>query len=101
MQSFYGDIGVRDVHSFYNNIPLNQLDNTHVRGSVPIDSIAIRSGLMSHVEGIKLLERNEVVMSDHRAYLLDVNAEEYFESELSFFNQIDKTLLNPLRKVIE
>ena len=86
------------MHSFYNNIPLNQLDNAHVRGSVPIDSIAISSRLMSHVERIKLLERNEVVTSDHRAYLLDVNVEEYFELELSFFNQINKRLLNPSRK---
>ena len=77
------EIGVKDAHSYFNDIPIDQMDKTYVRGSTHVDSIAISCGLMNHVEGIELIGQNKIVISDHRAYILDINFEDYFETNLS------------------
>ena len=41
IQTFFREIGVQDSHSIYNNIQLDQLDMTYIRGSTPIDTIAM------------------------------------------------------------
>ena len=78
MQQFYREIGVVDAHSYSNNILLEQLDKTFIRVLLPIDSIVILSRDMNYVEGVKLLDYNEFVMSDHHCYLLDMSIEDYF-----------------------
>jgi len=83
IQTFFRDIGVKDAHSIHNNVSITQLDKTHIRGSSPIDSIALSSRIMDYVEGVQLMNQNDFVMSDHRSYLLDLNVEEYFEDHLS------------------
>ena len=83
IQAFFREIGVQDVHSMYNNIPLQQLDITYIHSSAPIDSIAVSSGLLDFVEGIQLLDHNEIIMLDHRSYLMDINIESYFNNQFS------------------
>ena len=83
IQVFFREIGVLDVHSHYNNIPLGQMDTTYIQGKTPIDSIALSCGAISYVEGVKLMEYNEFVMTDHRGYLLDINFEDYFNNQFS------------------
>ena len=43
-----------------------------------IDLIAVSEGLIEFVEGSKLIHHNEIIFSDHRAYIIDINIEEYF-----------------------
>jgi len=50
---------------------------------------------MDYIKGFKLLGYNEIVESDHRAYMINVMIEEYFEEELSIWNNINKVMLNP------
>ena len=45
-----------------------------------------------------MLSFEEIVFSDHRSYVIDVNLEEYFEDTFSSWDKIDKVLLNPSRK---
>ena len=59
------------------------MDNTFVRGSKPIDTTAITSELMKYMEGCRLLYENEIVLSDYRSYLVDINFESYFSEQLS------------------
>ena len=59
------------------------MDNTFIRGSAPIDTIAISLRLSEFVEGYKLFETNKFVVSDHRAYVIDINLEGYFGEQLS------------------
>jgi len=98
VQQFFQDIGIQDAHSLYNKIPLNDLDPTNIKGIKPIDSIAVTSGIMKFVEGVKLLDNNDVVISDHRAYVMDLNVEEYFQDQFSSWDTINKVVLNPSRK---
>ena len=59
------------------------MDNTHKDGSKLIDSIAASYRIISYIERCKLIEANEVVLSDHRGYLVDINFELYFNEQMS------------------
>jgi len=70
---------VIDIHSRVNNIPLDEMDKTYIGGSVPIDSVAATPSIIEYIEVCKLLLHCEVVLSDYRSYLVDINFEAYFE----------------------
>ena len=68
-------LGVEDVYVNFNNIEINQLDNTHRNESKYIDSIAAILGIINYVEGSRLFEVNKITLTDHRAYMIDINLE--------------------------
>ena len=83
IQQFYAEIGVQDVHHVVNQILLNNMGNTHISGSWPINLIAATPFIINCIEEYKLLDTNEVLLTDHRLYLIDINLERYFEINLS------------------
>jgi len=83
VQQFFIELGIQDVHSKDNNLRVNELDNTHIHRSQPIDLIAVSPGILEFIERCALLNHNEIIPSDHRVYLVDFNAEEYFQNEIS------------------
>ena len=50
---------------------------------------------MENVEGSKLVPHNEIVFADHRALIVDVNAEEHFNDNFSLRDQMNHVKLNP------
>ena len=62
---------------------MDGLDNTHAKGSKPIDTIAVTEGILECIERSVLLHHKDVVPSDYRSHAIDFNAEEYFEDEFS------------------
>ena len=75
-----------------------RMDLTQKRGFNSINSIAVSLNLMKYVEGCKLLEINEVIATDYRSYIIDINFEEYFQENLTNWDNINKTMLNSSRK---
>ena len=67
------ELGVEDIHTNFNNIEINQLDNTYKNGSKYIDSIAATPGIISHIKGSRLFKVNEIILMDHRACMIDIN----------------------------
>ena len=59
------------------------MDNTFIRGAKLIDTIAILNRIMQCVEGYKLINENIIILSDHRAYVVDINLKQYFSKQLS------------------
>lgn len=98
IKKFFREIGVEDTHSWINNIALEEMDRTCINGNNPIDAFAASEGLIEYAEGIKLAPRNEIVNSDHRACIADINIEDYFDDEFSYWNSINHVLLNPAKK---
>jgi len=98
IEKFYNDISVKDIHSTINFIDMNELDNTNVNSRHPIDSIAASAGIMQYIEGCKLLNNNDILYSDHRSYIIDVNLEEYFNDQFSSWNDSQQVIINPSRK---
>ena len=70
------------------------MDNTHISGSQPIDSIVATLFIMNCIKRCKLLDANEVLLTDHRLYLIDINLERYFEINLSLWDQINRRIIN-------
>lgn len=98
VQKFHEDIGVKEIHVHVNKLKIEELDKTHKNGSKLIDSIAATSGIMEYMEGCELISYNDIVETDHRACVIDVNVEDYFKDE---FNEWDKTnhlMLNPAKR---
>ena len=80
---FYEDIRVRDIHQSMNMRYCKRSDSTYKHGSKQIDSIAATNEIMNYIEGCRLMNYNEIIESDHRAYMVDVGIEEYFKNEFS------------------
>jgi len=96
---FFEEIGVKDIHKTMNVINNNEtLDSTYKHGSKQIDSIAATNGIMNYIEGCRLMNYNEIVESDHRAFMIDVDIEEYFNDEFSGWDKINRVMINPARK---
>ena len=74
---------VEDVHSRGNNMRISELDKIYVYKSSLIASIVVSKELMEFVEGSKLITHNEIVWSDHKACIIDINLEDYFNDEMS------------------
>jgi len=98
IQSFFNRLGLQDIHSKQNHIIIDELDNTNIKGSKPIDSIAVTDRILEYIEGSALLHHNEIVPSDHRSYLVDFNAKEYFNVNISKWQEINHVKLNPSRR---
>ena len=78
MKQFYEEIGINNIYHRQNRIPLEELDKTSIKGLNLINSIVASEGVMEYVEGYKLLDYNEIICSDHQAYIIDINFKEYF-----------------------
>ena len=72
---FYAELGVKDMHSSFNMIELENLNYTFIVGSKWIDSIAISYDLIEFVEGSKLYKTNVIINTDYRSYVIDLNIE--------------------------
>ena len=59
IRNFHEDEGVDDIHHKCNNIEKDDLDKTNANGPTPIDSIVVSNGIMEHVEGCKLIDKND------------------------------------------
>ena len=76
----------------------SELDKVYVYGSSHIDSIAVSEGLIEFVEGLKLIPHNEIVQSDHRAYIIYVNLKYYYNDKMSSWDNIDHVILDPAKR---
>ena len=47
--------------------------------SKPIDS----SGIIEYVEGCEVINYNDIIETYYRAYMIDINIDEYFKEEVS------------------
>ena len=50
--------------------------------------------MLEFVEGSKLYETNNIINTNHRSYVIDLNIEQYFEVEIGSYDKIDQWLLN-------
>ena len=99
IENFFKNCRVEDIHQKLNNVEWKEMDNIYKRGSRLIDIIAVSPGLIEVVEGCVLLEINNIVISDHRSYIIDLNLQRYFDKTFSEWDAINKSTLNPSRRL--
>ena len=71
------------MYSTVNQIEVRQMNNTFIRGAKLIDTITMLNGIIQCVEGCKLINENVIVLSNYRAYVVNINFEQYFSKQLS------------------
>ena len=74
------------------------MDHAEVRGSKPIDTITASYRIIEYVEGSQLLKYGEIIFTDHQAYIININLEDYFIDQLSSWDEINRVMLNPSRQ---
>ena len=80
VQYFFADIGVQDIHYIFNQIEFQQMDNTYLTRLRPIKIVAVSPNLIECIEGYKILEVNDIIITDYRLYIIDINLERYYEA---------------------
>ena len=65
------------------------MDNTHQIESKYIDTIAATENILEVIEGCKLVKAKDIILNYHRAYIVDINFEEYFQKKLSGWDEIN------------
>ena len=53
---------------------------------------------MNVIDGIELIECNEIIDSDHRGWLTDVNLEACFEEKFNRAKEMESRTLNPTKR---
>ena len=46
IRQFYYDLGIKGIHQYFNNLTDDEMDNTHINGLSPIDSIAVTMNVL-------------------------------------------------------
>ena len=83
VQQFFNELQMKDVHQTTNVIELNEIDHTYSRVTKHIDSIAATPNARKHIERRSLHGTNEIINTDHRSCVIDINLEECFLEEFS------------------
>ena len=74
-------------------------ERTHKRGNTYVDSISVTDGLLPYIVGCEMTNFNEIVVSDHRRFMIDIDLNTYLCVGTSDFNKISIVILN-LRRLI-
>ena len=99
IENFMTENGLVNVHKHVNNINANELDKTYKYGKKCIDVVMYTYGLIDYVAGCQLIECDEVIMNDHRGYLVDLEIERYYKCKLNKYDKPNHTILNNTRKI--
>ena len=54
------------------------MDNRYIIGSKPINTIIVILNIIEYIEEYKLFEANEIIITNHWSYIVDINFERYF-----------------------
>ena len=76
--------GLLKVHDLLNRDNHTKKYTTYIKGSKYINFITAISGLINYIDGYKLTNYNQIIESDYREYIIDLNFEQYFK--ISYFD---------------
>ena len=81
-----------------NGVDIEKREATYQYGSKCIDCVLATEGMLRKVKGCELTECSEIVESDHRRCLIDVDFTDYFSEEFVEDEERMEMNLNPNRK---
>ena len=68
-----------DIHTYINDININQADPTYKYSRKYIDSIAETICIISNINASKLIDFNKIIITDYRGFLIDFDIKIYFK----------------------
>jgi len=99
IENFLISNGLFELHDLLNKYNSNNRDNTYIIETKYIDFVAATSGLINNIEGCELINYNQIIQSNHRGYLIDLNLEQYFNMNNFDIDQVNSSQLNSRRLI--
>ena len=75
MKKFLVENGLFDKYEFINHEYSRRKDSTHERGTKQIDTVVATLGVATAIKGSEMIDFHEVIETNQRGYLFDVNLE--------------------------
>ena len=76
-----------------NNIEGTERDKTHKKGKNQIDAALATEGFLGTIRGSKQVDFGEVLVTDHRGFLLDIDTNYYFKINAIKYDENNSTNL--------
>ena len=86
--------GLINVHIKISEIEVNQMDNTFKIGKHCIGAVMRACRLIEFIEGCQLTECDEIIMNDHRGFIVDVAIERHCQCRLNAYDKPHHAILN-------
>ena len=83
IQEFVVEIALHEVFREVHEVNDNDRDGTFEHDKKCVDFVLVSEGILNVVEGIELIECNEIVVSNHRVHLIGSNLETCFEEDFN------------------
>ena len=97
LQKLIRENGLYDVH-WDSNISIGRRDKTHMTGSTQIDAVLGSENVLQCTEGSKMIDFNEILISDHRGFLIDIDCNRLLNIISSKYDNSYIRSLNPTNR---
>lgn len=77
--------GLIDAFWHVNKEEEGEREKTHIRGEC-IYSIAVTNGLLHYLNGCEMMSFNEIIVTDYRGFLLDIDMRSHFKVQMSDYD---------------
>jgi len=95
IQRFLCENGLYEVHREVNECEEQVRDKTYQSGSNQLDAVFVTRKVLRSIKGSKLVDFNDIILSDHRGFIFDMDFEEYFNLNPSRYDRSKTRKLNP------
>ena len=82
------------VHAFMNTDYNNNWDSTCTRGKKCINLVVATIGLLLFIDRSKMINYSEILLSDYRGHIIDIEVEDYFQMISFEIDKVDNSRLN-------
>jgi len=94
IKQFLINNGLFEVYDLLNSSKNIKWDNTYIKGLKCIEFMAATSSLINFIEKGEIINYNQIIYSDHRGYLIDINLEQYFSMKQFDIDKVNNSQLN-------
>ena len=98
MQRFIRENGFYELHEEVNETDSLVRDKTYKNGTKQIDVILGTEPILQATRGSKIIDFDEIIITDHRGFLFDVDVKEYFDINTSKYDKSETRKLNPANR---
>ena len=95
IQKFMQENGLFKIHQELTNEEETTRDRTYKNGSKQIDAVLGTEAIVRVAQGSKIVDFDEIIITDHRGFLIDLDVNEYFNLPASIYDHSTSRKLNP------
>ena len=90
--------GLCDINEYLHQVDPCERENTHVNGKKCIDVCASSEGILEHIAKCTLIEFNQIIETDYRGYVFDVDLAAYLKEPIGLIDDRNTMQLYLRRK---